>query len=56
MGKADANDPARGPRTSVQPCACDSAYQDQTYGRQMRLMNARLKGGWRCTVCGKDRA
>jgi hypothetical protein len=39
----------------ILPCACRSAYQDQTYGTGQRLHNqTRGKaagGGYRCTVC-----
>lgn len=27
-------------------------YQDKTYGKFVRVMNAREKGGGKCTVCG----
>lgn len=43
--------------TKVLPCSCEHAYQDATYGKGMRLFNEigkDQKGGYRCTVCGKE--
>lgn len=39
--------------TQVRKCTCANQYQDLAYGPRMRVMNAR-KGGWRCTVCGRE--
>lgn len=45
--------------TTIQPCTCEHAYQDATYGEGMRVHNkARNKNdpqrpNWVCTVCGK---
>ena len=36
---------------STRKCSCNSAYQDEQYGRQMRLFNRGDKT-WTCTVCG----
>lgn len=36
---------------SIRKCACNSAYQDEHYGRQMRVFNRGTKT-WICTVCG----
>lgn len=33
-------------------CNCKSEYQDQRYGKQVRVMNVNNKGGASCTVCG----
>jgi len=37
---------------------CRSAYQDEVYGKNMRLFNSRDKDGkqtgYRCTVCAKE--
>lgn len=35
--------------------SCKSDYQDKKYGDGKRLMN-RKNQGYRCTVCGKDKA
>lgn len=38
-------------------CTCVSAFQDQLYGVGMRLFNETgkdQKGGYRCTVCGRE--
>lgn len=29
-------------------------YQDQTYGRDNRIMNPTAKGSYRCTVCSRE--
>jgi hypothetical protein len=39
----------------VLPCNCENEYQDRKYGKYMRLHNSKLKEGWRCTNCGKDK-
>ena len=36
---------------SIRKCSCNSAYQDEQYGRQMRLFNRGDKT-LTCTVCG----
>jgi len=40
------------------PCNCVSEFQDERYGRGIRVFNERIAGnkniGWRCTVCGKE--
>lgn len=39
----------------IVPCTCkhEHEYQDRVYGRNMRVMNPRIKDGeYRCTVCG----
>ena len=43
--------------TKVLPCNCTHAYQDEKYGRGLRLHNRATKETdlWRCTVCGKER-
>ena len=39
-------------------CTCKSEFQDQHYGKGIRVFNERTSGskniGWRCTVCGKE--
>lgn len=45
--------------TKEMQCNCKSEFQDQLYGKNMRLFNSRgdNKGkttGYRCTVCGKE--
>ena len=46
--------------TKVLPCACAHEYQDKQYGKGNRLHNwaraAMKTGGWRCTVCGKEKS
>lgn len=44
-------------KTAIRPCSCQSSYQDDRYGKGMRVHNERpskVKGGERygCTVCG----
>lgn len=41
-------------------CTCQSTYQDLVYGKQQRVHNFSKNhptklGGWRCTVCGKEK-
>ena len=39
--------------TEIKKCTCEHKYQDERYGKKMRLHNEMGKcGGWRCTVCG----
>lgn len=44
--------------TKVMPCTCKHEFQDEKYGKNMRVFNERMSGGksngWRCTVCGKE--
>lgn len=46
--------------TKITPCSCVHRYQDETYGKGMRVHNAvRVKLGppvFRCTVCGQTRS
>lgn len=38
-------------------CSCQSSFQDELYGNGIRLFNEigkDQKGGYRCTVCGKE--
>lgn len=35
-------------------CICKSDYQDEKYGKGMRVMNRMDDGKVRCTVCGKE--
>lgn len=47
------------PRSAIKRCLnrCDSAFQDATYGKHMRIHNQtkqkedKSQQGWRCTVC-----
>lgn len=45
--------------TRIKPCGCKHPFQDKRYGKGNRVHNFALKlganGGWRCTVCGKDK-
>jgi hypothetical protein len=42
--------------TKATLCKCKHKYQDEKYGKNMRVHNwarkAKINGGWRCTVCG----
>lgn len=42
-------------RTEIKSCTCKHEFQDETYGKSMRVFNfvdsINPKGGWRCTVC-----
>ena len=39
--------------TEIRKCTCKHEYQDERYGKGMRLYNKIGKDkGWRCTVCG----
>ena len=44
--------------TSIRQCSCQNAYQDQKYGKGLRVHNLAMKDGkpkaMRCTVCGKE--
>jgi len=42
--------------TKILKCYCNHDFQDEQYGRKMRVHNHTLKGydgraGWRCTIC-----
>lgn len=46
--------------TKVLPCTCIHPFQDERYGVGNRLHNyaknhPNKTGGWRCSVCGKER-
>ena len=40
------------------PCTCQHEFQDEKYGKGMRVMNECGDGkkvtGYRCTICGKE--
>ena len=43
--------------TEVLQCTCKSEFQDELYGKELRLMNTVGKdkpNGYRCTVCNKE--
>ena len=42
---------------AIKFCTCENKYQDEKYGKNQRVHNAYNKegGGYRCTVCGKDK-
>lgn len=44
--------------TAVRQCTCQSTWQDERYGRGMRVHNMAEKEGkhtgWRCTVCSRE--
>jgi hypothetical protein len=43
-------------RSAIMRCTCVHSYQDEKYGKGMRVHSRRVKGraplGWRCSVCG----
>ena len=41
----------------IKKCTCKNEYQDKKYGKGKRVHNKFEKdgGGWRCTVCGRDK-
>jgi hypothetical protein len=49
-------DPIRKRDTKIGPCSCVHGYQDEKYGRGMRVLNRCGKDGlsWRCTVCSRE--
>ena len=44
--------------TKELPCTCKSEFQDERYGKGVRVFNEMMAGskvsGYRCTVCGKE--
>lgn len=46
-------------KSEVLKCICDHKFQDEKYGRGMRIMNPTGKSDkgdkYRCTVCGEER-
>jgi len=46
-------------RIKIMACSCQHTYQDTKYGHGKRVHNYSPKlgptGGWRCTVCNKER-
>jgi hypothetical protein len=44
--------------TEIRSCNCSSKFQDERYGKQMRVHNpqqGKNKGKLRCTVCGNTK-
>jgi hypothetical protein len=43
--------------TKIANCSCSHAFQDQEYGKGMRVFNtmAGKPGNGRCTVCGQTK-
>lgn len=42
--------------TDIFKCTCNNEFQDETYGKGMRVMNSKggdKISGWTCTVCGR---
>lgn len=41
----------------IKKCNCESKFQDERYGKGMRVHNecASKDGKYRCTVCGKEK-
>lgn len=42
----------------IKPCSCDHKWQDQKYGKGMRVHNAmgpKTNGAVKCTVCGSKK-
>ena len=45
-----------GTTCKIMSCDCRHNEQDVLYGKQKRLFNLMSKdGGWRCTVCGREK-
>lgn len=45
--------------TKILKCNCENKWQDERYGKQMRVMNIFTKNGkeaYRCTVCGSEKS
>lgn len=42
--------------TELKPCSCIHEQQDEMYGIGMRVHNSREESGFRCTVCGAEKA
>lgn len=46
-------------RTKTMGCKCKHEYQDEKYGKGVRVHNMALKKNgdpkWRCTVCGAEK-
>lgn len=46
-------------KSEVLKCVCDHKFQDEKYGRGMRVMNPTGKSDkgdkYKCTVCGNER-
>ena len=42
---------------TIKKCDCKSEFQDEKYGKNMRVHNKFIKegGGYRCTVCAKEK-
>lgn len=43
------------PSAKIMKCECRHEFQDAKYGTGMRVHTPKKTGGWRCTVCGKER-
>jgi len=43
---------------AIKECDCENKFQDDTYGKGKRVHNEMNKehGGFRCTVCGKEKS
>jgi len=44
--------------TEIKNCTCESKFQDEKYGKNMRVYNKTKKQDgkiYRCTVCGKEK-
>jgi len=54
MAKNQAQGKATG-FTLLLGCNCQHAFQDERYGRGIRVHNAAKEGNCRCTVCGRVR-
>jgi len=40
--------------TYILKCSCQNSYQDEKYGKQMRVFNQKKDGSLRCTACGHE--
>lgn len=38
--------------TTIKQCTCENKFQDDKYGKHMRIFNMGTKGDAKCTVCG----
>ena len=41
--------------TRIIKCICKNEFQDEKYGKGMRVHNEKKDGTFRCTVCGDEK-
>lgn len=39
--------------SKVAECTCEHSYQDERYGKRMRVKICQATGAWECSVCGR---